>query len=166
MRIVATIFALMCLTGCKKYSVECELVVQPYVMLTSGSDVHTPGYMVRVYAFYTDDKEYLNPNWWPASWADAEAGIIRHHATGEERSYSLSGEQSDEDGYIRLTLTSSPLVLVAVDPVNKFYAWRKFQYDIPLERLFVPVTFKTYQDPYKENEWYVASKRSENTVDN
>ena len=162
MRIIATIFALMALAGCKKYSVECELIVQPYVMVTSGSDVHTPGHLIRVYVFYTDEKNYLNPEWRPGSWADAEAGIIRHRTTGEERSHGLVGTQSDEDGYIHITLTSSPMLLVAVDPVNKFYAWRTFKYEVPLERLFVPVSFKIYQPPYKEFEWNVASERSEN----
>lgn len=158
-------FQFSILTGCAKYSVECELVVQPYVMISSGSDVHTPGYMVRVYAFYTDEAEYLNPNWWPRSYADAEAGLIRHRTTGEVRSYSLSAVQDNGgDGYARLILTKSPLVLVAVDPVNKFYAWRKFEYRVPLERVLLPVTFKIYQGNYEDtgSQWRFASAASEN----
>jgi hypothetical protein len=162
-RFAATILALLALAGCKKYSVESELIVQPYVMVTSGSDVHTPGHLVRVYVFYTDQKEYLEPQWRPGSYADAEAGILRHLSSGEERSHSLVGTQSEGDGFVHITLTRSPMTLVAVDPVNKFYAWRTFKYEVPLERLYVPVSFKIYQpQPYKEMEWRVASERGEN----
>ncbi len=204
---------LTALTGCSKYSVECELVVQPYVMITAGSDIHTPGYMVRVYAFYLEKaQEYLeDPDWRPGSYADAEAGLIRNIVSGEVRAHNLvgyqewgdgtgqeggsqnnagensggdteegdegTGEEGDEgtgeegpgnevggggDGFVHLTLTKSPVLLVALDPVNKFYAWRLFKYEAPLERIFVPVSFKIYQkDPYEENEWRVISLERE-----
>jgi hypothetical protein len=163
LRAVLVVLLLSTLTSCKKYSVECELVVRPYVKITSGSDDHTLGYLIRVYAFYTDEKDYLNPRWRPASWVNAEAGLIRNVATGEVRSHDLMGGQSPEDGYVHLTLTSSPMVLVAVDPVNKFYAWRTFKYEVPLERLYVPVSFEIYQSSYKKYEWNVASEKSDNT---
>ncbi len=130
-------------------------------MVSSGSDLLTPAYMARAYVFYIDKKEFLNPTRRPASYADAEAGIIRHISTGEVRSYNLSGAQG-EDNYIHLPLTKSPMMLVAIDPVNRIYAWRTFQYEIPLERLFVPVTFKAYQQtPYTENLWRVVRERDE-----
>ena len=107
-------------------------------------------------------------NWRPSSYADAAAGVIRHRTTGEGRSYSRMGEQDHSaeriDDYIHIPLTSSPVVLVAVDPVNRFYAYRKFEYKIPIEKILVPVTFKVWlwEQPYKENEWTVISERSEN----
>ncbi len=154
--------AVAALAGCKKFSVECELVLQPRVMLSAGSDPRTPAYMARAYVFYVDEKEYLRPVRRPESYADAEAGIIRHVTSGEVTSYNLSGMQQG-DNYIYLSLTQSPMMLVAVDPVNRIYAWRTFQYEIPLERIFVPVTFKAYQaTPYKENEWTVVKESDEN----
>lgn len=144
--------------GCKKYSVECELVVQPRSMISSGSDSKTPAYLARVYAFYVTEVEARNLTWIPASYEDAEAGLITHRGTGEVRTHGLAGGQGD-DTYVRLTLTRSPAMLVAVDPVNRMYAYRAFKYEIPLhEPLYVPVTFKVYQSaaPYKENEWTVT----------
>jgi hypothetical protein len=162
--IIFALAALAVLTGCKKFSVECDLVLQPRVMVSSGSDPRTPAYMARAYVFYIDEKEYRNPSWRPASYADAEAGIIRNTRTDEVRSYNLAGAQG-EDTYVHLVLTKSPIVLVAVDPVNRFYAWRTFQYEIPLERIFVPVVFRTYQTtPYKESDWTFASEEDENAT--
>ncbi len=160
-------FQLSTLTSCTKYSVECELVVQPRVMVSSGSDPRNPAYMSRVYAWYVDEKDAYDMNWYPASYADAEAGLVRHRVTGEVRSHGLMGVQksdyqSVEESYVHLILTKSPVVLVAVDPINRIYAYRTFRFKIPLERIFVPVTFKTYQPgPYKENDWTIISEQSE-----
>jgi hypothetical protein len=163
--IIFALTALAVLTGCKKFSVECELVLQPRVMISSGSDPLTPAYMARLYVFYIDEKDYQNPVWRPASYADAEAGVIRNTRTDEARSFNLAGAQG-EDAYVHLVLTKSPMVLMVVDPVNRFYAWRTFRYEIPLERIFVPVVFRTYQTtPYTENrEWTFASETDENAT--
>ncbi len=159
--VIFTLLALAALAGCKKFSVECELVIQPRVMVSSGSDPLTPAYMARAYAFYIDEREYLHPARKPASYADAEAGIIRHNTTGEVSSFNLSGAQGD-DNYVHLTLTKSPMLLVAVDPVNRIYAWRTFQYEIPLERIFVPVTFKAFQlTPYRESDGWTVIKEAD-----
>ncbi len=157
------------LTSCTKYSVECELIVQPRVMLTSGSAADTPAYLARVYAYYNIGRVPQNqndpPEWLPGSYADADAGIIRNTATGEVRFHSLAGTQA-EDNYVHLILTKSPVLLVAVDPVNRFYAWRTFEYEVPLERVLVPVVFRIYQwqQPYEDNKWRVISERSEISV--
>ncbi|MDR2891323.1 MAG: hypothetical protein LBV18_07025 [Alistipes sp.] len=149
-------------TGCSTFSPECELVVQPYAMVSSGSDIQTPAYMARVYAFYVDEREALEFSWQPDSYTDAEAGIVRHRTTGEVRSHGLAAGQGDDD-YIHLVLSSSPVLLVAIDPINGLCAWRVFKYQMPLERVFVPVTFKSYQStPYKENEWTFMSKNDKN----
>jgi hypothetical protein len=135
-------------------------------MVSQGSDPLTPAYMARVYVWYIDRKEYRENPWRPDSWADAEAGIVRHRTSGEVRSHGLAGVQDDADGYIHIPLTRSPVLLVAVDPVNRFYAWRTYEFKIPLERVLVPVTFRTYynmtQIPYREEEWTVTSFETEN----
>jgi hypothetical protein len=153
----------LALAGCTKYSVECELVVQPRVMVSQGSDPLTPAYMARVYVWYIDQKDFLDNPWRPASYADADAGIVRHRTSGEVRSHGLVGTQSQEDGYIHIPLTNSPVVLVAVDPINRYYAWRTFEFEIPLERVLLPVTFRTYyqetQIPYREEEWTIMNDK-------
>ncbi len=150
--------ALLALAGCTKYNVECELVLQPRVMVSEGSNPLTPAYMARVYVWYIDKKEHLDHNWRPESYADAEMGVVRHRGTGEVWPFGLTGTQA-EDGYVRIPLTSSPVLLVAIDPVNRLYAWRTFDFRIPLERVYVPVTFRTYyrpeQFPYRDGDWTV-----------
>jgi hypothetical protein len=162
--IIFALVALTILTGCSKFSVECELVLQPRVMLSAGSDPLTPADMARAYVFYIDEKDYLTPAWRPQSYSDAEAGIIRHNSTGEILPFNLTGAQ-EADNYIHITLTKSPMVLVAVDPVNKIYAWRTFQYEISLERLYVPVLFRIYQkEQFREGDWTFVSEESENVT--
>ncbi len=157
--------ALVALAGCTKYSVECELMVQPRVMVSQGSDPRTPAYMARTYVWYIDKKEHLDHKWRPESYADADAGIVRHRDTGEEWSYGLMGSQNS-DGLISITLTSSPVLLVATDPINRLYAWRTFDFKVPLDRVIIPVTFRTYytpeQFPYKDGEWMVYRDESVN----
>ncbi len=65
--------------------------------------------------------------------------------------------QSGEDGYVHLVLTSSPVVLVAVDPVNRFYAWRTFRYEMPMPRMEIPVRFLLWR-PTAEQPWYDDSE--------
>jgi hypothetical protein len=163
-KLTGTMFMLalgVVLASCARYDPECELVLQPRVMVSQGSDPLTPAYMARLYVWYITEREYLDNPWRPASWADAEAGVVRHRTSGEMRSFGLSGVQGEEDGFIHVPLTRSPVLLVAVDPVNRFYAWRTFEFKIPLERVLVPVTFRTYynadQIPYREEEWTVMS---------
>lgn len=156
--------AVVALAGCTKYSVECELVVQPRVMISAGSGSSTPAYMARVYAWYIDDKDIAN--WRPGSYADAEAGLVRHRTTGEVRSHGLMAVQrtdfqSVEDSYVHLIISRSPVLLVAVDPVNRFYGYRKFEYKVPWDRALVPVTFKTWQLSYDEYGWKMISELSE-----
>lgn len=175
--IAVTIAAMLVVAGCKKYDEECHLVVQPCVMVSAGSDPKTPAYMARVYAFYITERDEVDECWAPASYADAEAGIVRHLTTGEVRTFGLvaeqrekdaSGEDAEKDGFAHLVLSRSPVVLVAVDPVNKFYAYRTFAFQLPLRApLYVPVTFRVYNSAaaYEENKWKIASLESEQAED-
>jgi hypothetical protein len=98
------------------------------------------------------------------SYADAEAGLIRHRNSGEVRSHSITGVQSNEEPFhISLMVSSSPMLLVVVDPIDKFYAYRVFRYKMPLERILVPVTFQVWrwQAPYREGDWTIVSEQSE-----
>jgi hypothetical protein len=158
---------LVCLAGCAKFSAECELIVVPRLMLTQGSDENAPAFGVRLYAWYIDEKDVRDTDRRPFSYADADSGIARHRVTGEVRSHDLAARQSEEDGLIRLPVTSSPVLLVAVDPVHRLYAFRTFKYQIPLEEIRIPVSFKIWrggQSPYeyRENEWVIRSELYDN----
>ncbi len=137
-RIILSLVALLSFAGCVKFDSECEFIIKPRwlpVSMNEQSSPDNPAYMVRVYAFYNVGK---NPSeaerWRPRSFAQAEAGIIHHRTSDQRHSYSLVGEQGD-DKLVHLTMTSSPVVLVAVDPLNRFYAYGVFEYGIPMPQL-------------------------------
>jgi hypothetical protein len=137
-------------------------VLKPRVEIVSGNDA--PAYMTRAYVYYINDREALEGSWRPGSYADAEAGLVRHRVSGEVRSHGLVGHQSDlEPYYITLTVSSSPMLIVVVDSINKFYAYRVFKYTMPLERILVPITFKVWQGekPYRESEWTIVGEAYE-----
>ncbi len=120
---------LLFLGGCAKYNTDCELVVRPRVRPVQNSPQGgEAAYMVRVYTYYVSESD--KDGWAPQSYADADAGIVRNLDTGEVRGHDLMGEQGD-DTYIHITLSSSPVLLVAVDPIDRFYAWRVFEYEVP-----------------------------------
>lgn len=170
MRLITTILVAAALVaglaGCKKVSAECEFVIKPRLMVAEGSNPDQPAYMVRVYAFYNVGKlrKDAERDWRPASYAEAESGIISHTRTGEIRSYSLMGEQNDEDSFVYMTLTSSPVMLVAVDPLSRFYAYGVFEYGIPMPTFYLAVHFKKWETeaPYKDGQyWTVVSAEYE-----
>jgi hypothetical protein len=121
-------------------------------------------YMVRVYAFYIPENDLISikddtSKWAPSSYEDADAGIIRHIDTGDVRSFGLMGKQS-EDTYVHLTVSSSPVVLVAVDPVNKFYAYRAFDYLPPLrDPVRMVLQFRLYETAaeFENSNWTVVN---------
>jgi hypothetical protein len=129
-------------------------------------------YQVRIYVFYigrgTKPAQFTEAeNWRPLSYADAEAGIITNKYTGEVRSTEFFREQA-EDSYIYLPLTSSPVVLVAVNEYDKYYAWRAFKYESPMPRIVISVMFdlkkSTAENPYfkdSSNGWIVTAEQFE-----
>ncbi len=169
MRAPVAIIALFAaiLAGCTKYSAECELVVTPYVMAAQSSDPKTPAYMVRVYAYYINEEDAYNQNWRPMSYADADAGIVTHRETGQTMARGLAAGQG-EDTFVHIALTRSPVLLVAVDPLNRMYGWRTFKYQMPLETIRIPVSFQKWRETephYKEYEWTMVGEASEQQPD-
>lgn len=128
----------------------------------------TPAYMARIYAFYITPEEMRLDTWAPESYADADAGIVRHLDTGERRAWDLVASQQDSaDGWIHLVVTSSPVLLVAVDPVNRIWGWRTIEYFVPLPRLTIPVHFRAYETaPYTDSEWWLSPENPDTPAEN
>jgi hypothetical protein len=173
LRMLFVILLLSTFTSCVKYSPDCELVIRPRVYpQQSTRPGGEAGYLVRVYAFYIPEGDMDINNdtskWAPASYAEAAAGVIRHTETGAERVYGLMGEQGD-DTYIHLTVSNSPVVLVAVDQINKFYAYRAFEYKPPLRQsITMTLQFQiwrpntTYPDvKFTDSYWTVVNGKAE-----
>lgn len=141
---------LLVLSGCAKYTTDCQLIIRPRVFTMKPNPTWDgdAAHMVRVYTYYISEDDMLNKTWAPASYADADAGIVRHADTGEVLSHGLIGEQDKEDTYVHLTLSRSPVLLVAVvaNSSYRFYAWRTLDYQVPLTGpVTIPVRFHLWE---------------------
>lgn len=154
--VFVTAAVMLCLAGCAKYSTEMLLIITPRSLPVQSSPPASPAYMITAYSYYipADDID----NWAPRSYAEAEAGIIRHAATGQARSHDFAREQG-EDTFIRFTLSRSPVLLVAVDPINRFYAWRKFEYPVPIETMNIVLRFLLWRTEarYTDSLWNIVN---------
>jgi hypothetical protein len=148
---------------------ETDLIIRPRIKISEGSaDAGEPAYQMRLYAWYISDKEKKDNEWVASSWEDADGGIITNTRTGERRSFEFLAEQpqielaegeelKDEDTYIHLTLTRSPVFLVAVDPINRFYAYRTLEMPKPMSWMRLTLMIRTWKEREKWLEWTVTS---------
>lgn len=141
------LLASVVLAGCVKYTAECEVVVMPRRMIVESSPRDGAAYMVRIYVFYIGKGKIIETDirdWRPMSYSDAEAGVVTNEKTGKKRYAGFYREQGD-DSYVRLPLTSSPALLVAVNEMDGQYAWRSFEYDVPMPRIEIPLRFMLWK---------------------
>jgi hypothetical protein len=146
------------------------LLIKPRRLVVDSSPKDGLAYDVRVYAFYIG--QGIKPgdieaakDWRPLSYSDAESGILTNIKTGEVRTTGFFREQ-DEDHFIRMTLSSSPVVLVAVNAMDRYYAWRVFNYEIPMPHVEIVLRFllnkSTAETPeYRDSLWSVVAEKYE-----
>ena len=149
------------LSGCAKYSSDCDLILRPRVVTVAASlpSGGQAAYDVSLYAFYLSGSDI--ENWAPLSYADAASGTVRNIETGEILPYSLMGNQSD-DTYVHMALSRSPVLLVAVDRYNEYYAWRSFEYKVPLNGpITMTLLFLLYQADPSNSHWKVVRAADE-----
>lgn len=162
---ILAVVVMLALAGCTKYSAEVEFVIMPRLQEFESSSPGNPAYEVRVYAFYDIGKSKTDAEVWaPGSYEAADAGLLRNRTTGEVRSHNLMAVQSEEDYNARLVLTSTPVILVAVDPVHEFYAYGFYEFGIPMPAMYIPVHFQIWKgnNPYKDGLWTIVSAAYEN----
>ena len=153
MRRLFVISVLFALCACTKVKTDCNYVIVPHIQVEKNSAETTPQGLVA-YARYGSAER-----WTVASYADASQGIFSDTESAEQRSYSLSSVQ-DQDGNIVFRFTSSPLVLVVVDPTYGIYAWRSVTLTDNLWNLIVPVRFRPWRTDYTytESKWTVVNE--------
>jgi hypothetical protein len=163
------ILSIISFTTCGKGDYETDLIIRPRIKIAEGSaDAGEPAYQMRVYAWYISKEEKMNNEWEAASWEDADAGIITNVRTGERRSFEFLASQpevelaegevlKDEDTYIHLWLTRSPVFLVAVDPLNRFYAYRSLEMPKPMPWMRLTLMIRTWKEREKWLDWNVVS---------
>jgi hypothetical protein len=163
------ILSIVAFTTCGKGNYETDLIIRPRIRISEGSAPEgEAAYQMRVYAWYITKDEKLNNLWEAASWEDADAGIITNIKTGERRSFEFLVEQpeielaegeelNDEDTYIHLALTRSFVFLVAVDPLNRFYAYRPLEMPKPMPWMRLTLMIRTWKEREKWLDWTVTS---------
>lgn len=142
------LLSLAALCGCGKANYNTDFTIRPRIRrVESSPDGGEPAYQMRAYAWYIAESEQTQ--WMCASWDDAQSGIITNRLTGEQRVFEFLSQQPDfeveegeqvydPDTYIHFDLTRSYVFLLAVDPLNRFYAYR-YQY-IPKPMPYMEIT--------------------------
>jgi hypothetical protein len=168
-KITVLLLSVVALAYCGKGDYETDLIIRPRIKISEGSaDAGEAAYQMRVYAWYISKNERLNNEWQAASWEDADAGIITNVRTGERRSFEFLASQPeitlaegeellDEETYIHLTLTRSPVFLVAVDPINRFYAYRSLEMPKPMPWMRLTLMIRTWKEREKWLDWTITS---------
>jgi hypothetical protein len=169
-KIAFLLLSVVALANCGSKGVyDTDLIIRPRIKIAEGSaDAGEAAYQVRLYAWYISREERLNNEWEAASWEDADAGIITNIRTGERRSFEFLAEQpqielaegeelKDEDTYIHLTLTRTEVFLVAVDPINRFWAYRPLEMPKPMPWMRLTLMIRLWKEREKWLDWTVTS---------
>jgi hypothetical protein len=169
-KIVFMLLSVVALANCGGKAVyDTDLIIRPRIKISEGSaDAGEPAYQMRLYAWYISKGERMKNEWEARSWEDADAGIITNRRTGERRSFEFlatqpditlaEGEElKDEDTYIHLTLTRSDVFLVAVDPVNRFWAYRPLEMPKPMPWMRLTLMIRTWKEREEWFKWTVTS---------
>ncbi|MDR0906994.1 MAG: hypothetical protein LBM63_00055 [Rikenellaceae bacterium] len=168
-KIAFLLLSVLALANCGKGDYETDLIIRPRIKIAEGSAAEgEPAYQMRLYAWYISKEERFAGEWEASSWEDADAGIITNTRTGERRSFEFlatqpeielaEGEQvKDEETYIHLTLTRSDVFLVAVDPINRFWAYRPLEMPKPMPWMRLTLMIRTWREREKWLDWTVTS---------
>ena len=150
--IAIVVVAMLTMTGCfKKVTTNTTLIVKTLVESKSG-ERQLPTNEAFGYIYYTDKEE-----WTIESYADAEAKVITHIATGEKLTVpDVESEPYTQEGltssYIAMPQTSSPALVVVVYPAAQMYAymWRRNEAE-NLYKTYLTLIFHTWKtDTYQE----------------
>ena len=169
--IAIVMVAMLTMTGCfKKVTTNTTLIVKTLVESKSGEG-QLPTNEAFGYIYYTDKEE-----WTIESYADAEAKVITHIATGEKLTVpDVESEPYTQEGltssYIAMPQTSSPALVVVVYPAAQMYAymWRRNEAE-NLYKTYLTLIFHTWKtDTYQEGNkpgysWTVVPPTAEQTT--
>lgn len=134
------------MTGCfKKVTTDTTAVIKTLVQETSGGK-NVPSEGVEVYAYYTGSED-----WEIRSYDDAADRIITSATDGAQRSEpDVVGEPYEkyETGcYTSLRLTSSPAMIVVVEPQTRMYAYMFKRLEAEnLPETFLTLIFHSWRD--------------------
>ena len=119
-------------------------------------EVFPPSDRMKVYAFQADTMD-----WKIESYDDAVAGRLKHKTNTAKRKDSPDFKAYAEDtGLFGMTIKGSPLMVVAVDRVNKLYAYTKQEPDFEGQEPVWKVVFRPWkrEKVSMDNGWCVVNE--------
>lgn len=143
------------LGGCfKKVSYDTNYVLKPMRQGASG-EVFLPVEGAVAYAFAADTAQ-----WTVASYDDALAGILTSRSDPALKNATPIAtaepfEMEGAEGWIHMQLSSESQFVLAVDPVDRLYAYTQQTLGENLPDLYVSLPFKPWKEGnfYKEGNW-------------
>lgn len=151
--IVATAAAAL-LCGCFK-QVVAYTVLEVAIYEQAEQDGPTPrAQEIISYAYYVDTVE-----WRIASWEDAMAGRITNKTTGEVLSApDVLGEfNSTADFQMSIELNQKISMVVAVNPEQRMYAYRKYELPVNLNRVKAKLYMASWKRSHSNAGWWVVN---------
>lgn len=142
------------LSGCFK-QVVAYTVLNVAIYEQTEQDGPTPRAQdIFSYAYYVDTLD-----WRIASWEDALAGRITNKTTGEVRSApDVLGEfNSSDDFQVSIEINQKLSMVVAVDPVLKVYAYRKYELPVNLDRVEAKLYLSSWKRNHTNSGWWVVN---------
>lgn len=153
LRCTALVLTALLLQGCfKKVSHDTELLVKPNLQVASGAEmVEAEGVVISAW-FNRGD------GWSVASYDDALAGRLTNTEDGTVEVIEPDAvSESDGNGRLRLELKSASVLLAAIYPQAKMYAWRILATAENLSPTYITVQFRPWkQAPYEDSLWKVG----------
>lgn len=143
------------LTGClKSEEVTNSYILKPMAQYTSG-DLGVQLADFKAYSFVADTTD-----WGCASFDDALAGILTSKGDPSERLTTFYAESApcELEGMtdrFTLRLPESSVMILAVDPVDRLYAYTQVEMKPSVGPLYVTLIFKPWKEAtaYKEGTW-------------
>ena len=161
-RILCSLAALLLFAGCfKSTSYDTEYVLRPYVQTENQGPFTSLG-GVRAYAFAADTS-----GWTVASYDDALEGVLTsRRAAGERMDDPVavsapcppSADFPNSMDWIAMHTDRSSLLVVAVDPRYRLYAYRQQSFAENLSPYYVSINFRPWRESYAENGWTVINE--------
>lgn len=144
--IVAAAAVALTMTGCfKKVTTDTTAIIKTLVQETSGGE-NVPTESVDVYVYYTG-----NEDWEIRSYEDAVNRTITSTTDGSQRSepdaIGTPYEKYETGCYTSVPLTSSPAMIVVVEPQTRMYAYMfKLLTAENLSETYLTLIFHSWRD--------------------
>lgn len=149
-RAILYMLTALLLSGCfKSVGYETDVILKSWVQAESSGEL-VPATGVVAYAFEAD-----TTTWTIASYEDALNGVLTRKGTDETGVTPVKGVVMRVDSVnmdlLSMHVSSSPVVVVAVDTENKLYGYRQQELGENLPQLYTSVIFR----PWKQLKKYV-----------